>query len=94
LLPDGKKSCDVLVAKRQKRSMKEKGCQTPKFLIENMVADEYRANKHGKITPKSWLKKRAKSTDDITVLTTTDDEGSDLKAAGKKLKGTASRVVV
>ena len=55
--------------------MKEKSSQTPKFMIEQLVASEFRVNKHGLVTPKSWLKKRAKSTDDIAVLTnTTDDE--------------------
>lgn len=74
MMPDGRKSLDVLVAKKTRKLMKEKSCQTPKFMIEQLVATDYRVNKHGLVTPKSWLKKRAKSACDVGVLTTTDDE--------------------
>jgi hypothetical protein len=74
MLADGRKSMDVLVTKRTRKTMKEKSCQTPKFMIEHMVASEFRVNKHGLVTPKSWLKKRAKSSDDVAVLKTADDE--------------------
>jgi hypothetical protein len=50
-----------------------------------MVADDFRVNRLGKVTPKTLLKKRAKSTDDAAVLTT-DDEGSVPKAAMRKLR--------
>lgn len=74
MLADGKKSSDVLVTKKTRKTMKEKSSQTPKFMVEQLVASEFRVNKHGLVTPKSWLKKRAKSTDDIAVVNTTNDE--------------------
>ena len=44
-------------------------------MIAQLVAAEFRVNKNGLVTPKSWLKKRAKSACDVAGLTTTDDEG-------------------
>ena len=91
MLPDGKKSSDVLILKKKKRQMKEKACQTPFFMIEQMVATDFRVNKNGKVTTvKSLLKKRAKSTDDVSATSIKSEKVPEMKAAIKKLKKTPS----
>ena len=71
--------------------MKEKGCQTPFSMVEQMVASEFRVNKNGKVAPvKTLLKKRAKSTDDISVHSIKSEKVLEIKAANKKLNKTTS----
>ena len=61
-------------------------------MLEHVVASEFRVNKNGKVTAaKSFLKKRAKSTDDVSTATIKSEKVQEVKAAAKKLIKTSSQ---